>query len=198
MEPVEPIEILAYEHRTVESILDSLCLFATTVRDDPRDDRETLTRFVELLRIFDDLHHMKEEDMLFEQMEAHGFPRDQGPLGVMLADHTTCRGLVAELDALASQSEPWSGEDCGRLARTAEHYTLFLKSHIAKEDNVLYPMSRQQLPQSVWVQLDQDFGEFTQRWRHEGRLDDFHNRVEALRKAWPARSGPTPMGGCGQ
>lgn len=186
---MEPLSILVDEHRTVESVLDSLCLFATSVCDAHSDDRETLAQFVELLRIFDKLHHMKEEDMLFEQMAAHGFPVDQGPLAVMLSDHTTCRGLVAEMDALASQPEPWTADDCSRLARTAEQYTLFLKSHISKEDNVLYPMSRQRLPESAWAELDQAFGEFTQSWQREGRLDDFRRRVDALRQAWPAKSG---------
>jgi len=195
---VEPITILTDEHRTIESILDSLCLFATTTRDDQSDGRETLASFVELLTIFDKLHHMKEEDMLFTQMEAHGFPRDQGPLGVMLADHATCRGLVAEIEALASRSQPWTSEDRQRLVDTAEHYTSFLKSHIAKEDNVLYLMSLQQLPEPTWAELTQAFDAFTQLWQRDGRLDDFRARVETLRQAWPADAGPTPMGGCGQ
>jgi len=195
---VQALDILTDEHRTVESILDSLCLFAASVRDNPSDERATLLQFVELLRIFDKLHHMKEEDMLFEKMTEHGFPRDQGPLAVMLADHGTCRGLVAEMDALATQSQPWSTDECGRLATTAERYTLFLKSHIGKEDNVLYPMSRQQLPEASWELLDQAFAEFNELWQREGRLDDFRARVDALRQAWPAESGPTPMGGCGQ
>jgi hemerythrin-like domain-containing protein len=180
------IDVLTNEHRTVESILDQLCVFAGTTLEDKADRREMLAQFVALLRLFDDLHHMKEEDMLFERMIANGFPREQGPLAVMLSDHSTCRTLVGRLDSLASQDRPWTDEDRRVLDATSREYAAFLKDHIAKEDNVLYPMSRRQLPESEWARLDKAFGEFEARWRRDGRLDEFTRRVGELREAWPA------------
>jgi hemerythrin-like domain-containing protein len=185
------------EHRTVESVLDSLCMFTQTASEDGTDQREVLARFVELFRIFDDLHHMKEEDMLFERMLQNGFPRDNGPLAVMLADHKTCRELVSTLARLAEQTEAWTGENHIVLNETATEYALLLKSHIAKEDNVLYPMSQRVLPPDEWTGLDRSFDEFEKTWESDGKLADFRGRVAELREAWPAEQGPTPSGGCG-
>ena len=194
---MQPIQVLMDEHRTVESVLDSLCMFARTTSEDGTDGRDTLARFVELFRIFDDLHHMKEEDMLFERMLHNGFPRDNGPLAVMLADHKTCRELVSTLAGLAEQAEAWTGENHLMLHETATEYTLLLKSHIAKEDNVLYPMSQRSLPPEEWTGLDRSFDEFEKKWESDGKLVDFRGRVAELREAWPAADGPTPAGGCG-
>ncbi len=194
---MHPIEVLMDEHRTAESVLDSLCLFARTTRQEAGDQRSTLAQFVQLLRMFDELHHMKEEDMLFDRMTCNGFPRDGGPLAVMLSDHATCRDLVARLAALAEQSGPWTDRDRRLLDETATEYTLFLKAHIAKEDNVLYPMSRQVLPEPEWQQLESSFAELDEDWKRDGRLAAFRDRVEQLREAWPAEDGPTPTGGCG-
>jgi hemerythrin-like domain-containing protein len=185
------------EHRTAESVLDSLCLFARTTLETGGDERDALARFVTLLRMFDELHHLKEEDMLFDRMEHCGFPRDNGPLAVMLMEHTTCRELVGRLATLAEQPAAWTDQERRTLDETSIEYALFLKSHIAKEDNVLYPMSQRALPEAEWETLDCAFAEFQSDWSRNGRLADFRNRVEQLRKAWPAETGPTPTGGCG-
>jgi hemerythrin-like domain-containing protein len=194
---MDPIEILMDEHRTAESVLDSLCLFTRATLEEAGDRRDTLAQFVELLRMFDELHHMKEEDMLFDRMARNGFPRDGGPLAVMLSDHAACRDLVASLAALAEQSEPWTDQNRRTLDETATDYTLFLKAHIAKEDNVLYPMSRRVLPEPEWRELAGAFAELEENWTRGGRLAAFRSRVEQLREAWPAEHGPTPTGGCG-
>ena len=194
---MHPIDVLMDEHRTIESVLDSLCLFARTTLEEADDQRSVLAQFVELLRMFDELHHMKEEDMLFERMLHNGFPRDNGPLAIMLADHKTCRELVSTLAGLAEQAEAWTGENHLMLHEAATEYTLLLKSHIAKEDNVLYPMSQRFLPPEQWAGLDRSFDEFEKKWESDGKLADFRGRVSALREAWPATDGPTPADGCG-
>jgi len=180
----------------VEWARDSAWRFLPAV-EDGADRRDTLARFVELFRIFDELHHMKEEDMLFERMLAGGFPRDSGPLAVMLAEHTRCRDLVATLAALAEQAEPWTDENRRVLNETATEYTNLLKAHIAKEDNVLYPMSERFLPDGEWKGIDRSFDEFRKKWESDGRYVDFCGRVDELREAWPAEDGPVPAGGCG-
>ena len=192
-----PIEILMDEHRTAESVLNSLCLFARTSLETAADQRNELAQFVTLLRMFDELHHLKEENMLFDRMEQCGFPRDNGPLAVMLMEHTSCRELVGRLAALAEQPAAWTDQERRALDAAATEYTLFLKGHIAKEDNVLYPMSQQALPEPEWEALDRAFTEFESDWSQSGRMADFRDRVERLRKAWPAEDGPTPTGGCG-
>jgi hemerythrin-like domain-containing protein len=44
-------------------------------------------------------HHVKEEDLLFLELEKKGMPRDGGPVGVMLMEHQfgTSRNLGGEL-----------------------------------------------------------------------------------------------------
>ncbi len=194
---VHPIEVLMDEHRTVESVLDSLCLFARTTAESAADEREALGNFVALMRLFDELHHMKEENMLFDRMEHCGFPRDGGPLAVMLMDHEACREMVGRMAALAEQPAAWTDDQRRALDETAVEYTLFLKSHIGKEDNILYPMSKRAMPEGEWEALDRAFAEFESEWSRNGRLDDFRSRVEHVRAAWPAQDGPTPAGGCG-
>ncbi|MBW2188922.1 MAG: hemerythrin domain-containing protein, partial [Deltaproteobacteria bacterium] len=89
------------------------------------DDKAELVRFVSFIRDFADAyHHSKEEDMLFVAMVEQGFPREAGPIAMMLHEHELGRSLVSVLDGLAQQSTAWSKEDSDTLASTArEFYT---------------------------------------------------------------------------
>ena len=87
-------------------------------------------------------HNEAEEMALFPMLEAK--IGASGPTAVMRSEHQqlwlTLEKMDRELDLLAENSE-----DQLKLARIAELAAFihdFLKQHIFKEDNILYPMAR--------------------------------------------------------
>jgi hemerythrin-like domain-containing protein len=144
---MDAIETLMNEHRAIERVLDGLVAFGEEVRRKGTTEKEELARFVTFVREFADAgHHGKEEDILFAAMVEHGFPRDGGPIAVMLHEHDQGRALVAILRARAGQQEPWSDADRQEIAEVAHGFADLLRAHIHKEDSVLYPMAEQHLP----------------------------------------------------
>lgn len=61
-----------------------------------------LDKIMEFLRVFADrCHHGKEEGILFPALEEAGVPKEGGPIGVMLYEHTDGRNHIKEMsDAL--------------------------------------------------------------------------------------------------
>jgi hemerythrin-like domain-containing protein len=175
---MDAIETLMNEHRNIERAIDALVAFAAQARRGRTDDeRERLGRFVEFIREYADRqHHGKEEDILFAAMVEVGFPRQGGPIAVMLHEHDTGRALVAELAGLARPGAPWSDEDRVRLADAAIGYGNLLRSHIHKEDAILYPMAEQRLPEAVARRVD----EACERFDAERRARGEAQRLEAL------------------
>lgn len=143
---MDPIDLLMSEHRVIERVLDALLVVA----DDWRrggDGRPTLARFVRFIREYADRrHHGKEEDLLFEAMIEHGVPREYGPIACMLGEHEAGRELVAALGRRATQAAPWTDDDRDDNLRDAMDFTSLLRNHIAKEDQMLYPLARRTLP----------------------------------------------------
>ncbi len=85
---MDAIETLMNEHRTIEQVLDAMVGFAEEARRRGATEKEELARFVGFVREFADAcHHGKEEDILFAAMVAGGFPRNGGPIAVMLHEH---------------------------------------------------------------------------------------------------------------
>jgi hemerythrin-like domain-containing protein len=152
---METIDTLMSEHRLIERALDGLTAFADEIRRKTLDDRPELGRFVTFLREFADAHHHgKEEDILFTAMVEAGFPRQGGPVAVMLAEHDQGRALVRVLAALAEQAASWSADDRQRLAEAAHGFAGLLRAHIHKEDAILYPMAEQRLPPALLARVE--------------------------------------------
>ena len=178
---MDAIETLMNEHRLIERALDALVSFADEVRRKTTDDKEELGRFVTFIREFADAcHHGKEEAILFAAMVEAGFPRNGGPIAVMLFEHDQGRALVRKLAALAQQESPWSADDRQRVAEAAYGFSQLLHSHIHKEDAILYPMAEQRLPPDVLERVSADCERYEQEKTGSGEHERLHRLAEEL------------------
>lgn len=178
---MDAIETLMNEHRMIERVLDALVGFADEVRRRGTTEREELARFVTFVRDFADAcHHGKEEDVLFAAMVEGGFPRDGGPIAVMLHEHDEGRALIRVLAQKAEQPEAWSAGDRQQLADAAAAYAALLHNHIHKEDAILYPMAEQHLPAEVMAQIGEDCERFEAQRTGTGEHARLHGLAEEL------------------
>ena len=178
---MDAIETLMNEHRLIERAIDALTAFADQVRRKNTDDKEELGRFVTFIRDFaDGCHHGKEEDILFATMVEAGFPRDGGPIAVMLMEHEEGRAQVRDLAELAAQATPWTVEDRQRLAEAAYGYGNLLRQHIHKEDAILYPMAEQRLPPHLMNRVADECERFESHKASSGEHDRLHKLADEL------------------
>jgi hemerythrin-like domain-containing protein len=137
-------EILSSEHRVIEQVL--RCLERIVQEAETLDtlDRDSAEKAVAFFRNFaDQCHHGKEEAHLFPAMEAKGYSREQGPTGVMMAEHELGRMHVR---AMADSIAPAAEGDAKALQAFVEHareYGNLLWQHIEKEDHCLFAMAEQ-------------------------------------------------------
>ena len=85
--------------------------------------------FLAFTASFAEPHHHKEEEVLFPALEQKGIPNEGGPIGMMLMEHEMKRGYVKDLVA-------------GNIEAAMKIVSL-LRDHIAKENDILYPMAEQ-------------------------------------------------------
>ncbi len=182
---MKPTEMLMTEHRLIERVLDAMEAWIKTVGSGSEsDDKAEVARFVSFIQGFADAyHHGKEEDILFAAMVDHGFPRQAGPIAVMLHEHDLGRSLVSVLDRLAQQSTTWSEEDHGTLGHTVREFAALLRQHIQKEDKVLYPMADARLPEPVKEGICRRFQDFEDQQISSGEQERLRTLGDALIKA---------------
>lgn len=153
------IEILMEEHRLIERVMDSFDALVARGPQGGATVRAALASYADFFRNFADrCHHGKEEDRLFVEMGHAGFPKDHGPIAVMLADHDEGRADVKAMAALGAGQGPLSDKEWEQLR--AIYFTGRLREHIMKEDRVLYPMALQAVPPEVMDNLSTEFESF--------------------------------------
>jgi hemerythrin-like domain-containing protein len=142
---------LMEDHQLILRALDALDAF---VAKPPRgeEDKAELGRFVRFIREF-----------LFVAMVAAGFPRDGGPIAVMLMDHEAGRAHVSVMAGKAGQAGPWTPQDRATAYAAASGYADLLRGHIAKEDEILYPMAQHRLHEEAMRRVDQECAAFEQK-----------------------------------
>ena len=181
------IQILMNEHRVIEQVLGALETFASDGGTRLPDAREWTAKFGAFFRDFADrIHHGKEEERLFVAMIESGFPRDGGPIAVMLAEHVEGRSHVRALcEAGATGTGPLSADEASVVSRHALAFAPLLRSHIQKEDNILYPMAERMVPRAVMAALAASFEAFDREQLGAASLESYLAAAAGLAAAFP-------------
>jgi hemerythrin-like domain-containing protein len=155
-----PTQVLMEEHELILQALDALQKRLDTMQEPTPADRAYFAKAVEFLRGFaDQCHHGKEESLLFTRMAERGFPTQGGPIAVMLSEHQTGRAFIRGLAEAAAGigTDPTAGDG---LRRHGHGYIALLRNHIAKENQVLFPMADRALSAADQQDLQQAFARF--------------------------------------
>ena len=180
------IEQLMTEHRLIEQVLGSLETFVENVEKGAEADRRTVRDYADFFRNFaDKCHHGKEEDRLFVKMTEFGFPKEYGPIAVMLAEHEQGREHVSALAAIGNRDGALANGERAEVIRHALEYVPLLRAHIMKEDNILYPMALQTIPQTEMDKMGAAFDDFEATEMGDGTHERFHKLAESLIVAYP-------------
>jgi len=153
-------KLLKEEH---EIILRGLRVLTTLAERSARGEAvpaQATKTLLDFLRDFADAHHHgKEEEILFPAMEEAGFPRDAGPLAVMLHEHDEGRILIRELRESAPRAAG-AADERARFAAAARAYAQLLSAHIDKENLVLFAMADQAVGPAEQKRVDEAFDTF--------------------------------------
>jgi hemerythrin-like domain-containing protein len=188
------IEVLMGEHRLIEQALGSLETYAVEIRAGAPVLRDVIADYAAFLRGFaDELHHGKEEDILFQRLIDRGFAREAGPLAVMYHEHELGRSHVRGLSACAASPDDI---DARVVLCHADAYVPLLRQHILKEDRILYPMALQVLTSPELDAMNTEFEVFDRRMNAIGARDQLQALADRLtgrfRPAEPVRMTAPP------
>lgn len=165
-----------------DAILHVLEILDAMMADDKKEDTEMLqyyTEVVNFLKIFaDKCHHGKEENHLFVDLEKHGIPNQGGPVGVMLDEHTQGREYIALM------LQAVEAKDVKAFEAAAADYRDLLRSHIEKENNVLFVMADRVLDDARQEELFEKFEQHEETVIGHGVHDELHAKIHKWSEAF--------------
>jgi hemerythrin-like domain-containing protein len=105
---------------------------------------------VDFIRQYADrFHHAKEEDVLFSALVTNGMPRDNSPVAAMLMEHDQGRAYVLAMESAVQKTLDGLPGQGSVIAENALAYAALLREHIAKEDDILYPLAERVIPEAM-------------------------------------------------
>jgi hemerythrin-like domain-containing protein len=152
-----PTQVLKDEHRIIEQVLEAMEARLATLGSGPfpRAFFEQAIDFI--VNFADGCHHAKEEERFFPVLERRGIPREGGPIACMLKEHVQGRDYVARMRANLDAAGRGDAAAAAEVARCASGYVSLLRSHITKEDTVLFRLADHILTPADVDQLRQEF-----------------------------------------
>jgi hemerythrin-like domain-containing protein len=181
------IEAMMNEHQLIVQVLASLNALVDKLAARQTVAREDIAKFARFFTQFaDKCHHGKEEDRLFVKMNQHGFPKEYGPISVMLAEHDAGRNHLRALAAIGQLAGALSAAEIAQVIEHGREFVPLLASHIQKENNILYPMALQAIPPDEFSQLDAACAAFDREVMPPGEIQRLKDLAAELIAAYPA------------
>lgn len=156
-----PISILQEEHKAISGYLDKLEEIAKKLNTDTNlrlsQDQLTELRTVSQMLLEAESHHKREEDALFPRLEQQGI---NGPPSIMRLEHNELRKRKKALKELIERADRLEATNFSQELNELTGYIVpTLRSHIFKEDNILYPTALQAIRGDEWSSIRRQFDE---------------------------------------
>lgn len=169
------------EHRLIGRVLDAFEAYLDRVEQGASVNQQDFTRFVVFFREYADLlHHEREETVLFPALARHGFAETRGPLAHVRTEHQTERALMSTLLRVAARRDPWSSKDERTIASVGRELVSFQRAHIAKENELLYPVARREIAPEGPALIARELAEFDEDRGRYGHVDWLEKLGEEL------------------
>lgn len=156
--PNHPVRVFMEEHATLSGFLDELEQASVDAGKsasglEPKGARRTALAKLAANLLDAEPHHQREEQALFPRMEEVGI---EGPPHMMRLDHDELRLAKRALLDHVSADTPADEAFVERLVQIADFIVPVLRSHIHKENEILYPMALQAIGADGWRSIQAD------------------------------------------
>ncbi|MEI8086187.1 MAG: hemerythrin domain-containing protein [Paludibacter sp.] len=177
---MKAIEILVEEH---DSILKMIKVTETILNTDDAANINInhVEQIIDFIKNFaDKYHHLKEEDVLFIEMEKHGMSTKFGPIAVMLHEHDEGRSYIKQAVEGIEEFKQGDASALGKIKGNLLNYCTLLTNHISKENNILYPMAETLLPANIKLAMSENFKETNSATIDNEYFDKYLKSVDEL------------------
>ena len=153
-------EELKKEHDIIMQVLNAAAFEVLRVSQTYKINPGKMIAMLDFFKGFvDRCHHTKEELHLFPMMEKHGQPHDIGPLAIMFEEHTLGRIYLKTAAKALTLVDKGDQSSIDEVGGNLGAYVDLLRSHIAKENNILFPLADKLLTEEDQTEVSKAFAE---------------------------------------
>jgi len=176
---------LKEEHEEIKILLNIMEKISKEVGGGKILNTEHFGKILEFVKGFADKnHHGKEETILFPAMQAKGISLKGGPIGVMIHEHDLGRDFIK---SLTQSFEAYKlNITAGTLQMFASmlNYVNLLRSHIEKENNILFNMADKVLNEQEQDELFSEYEKIESEVVGKNKMDEYRKLLKELKSLY--------------
>jgi hemerythrin-like domain-containing protein len=182
---MRPTDILKQEHDLILVMLQIMDAACARVEEGEKVNPDHLGDMVDFIRNFADrCHHAKEEKILFPALKQTGIGQENGPIGVMLAEHAEGRFFAKGMSEALGEMKAGDSVAAGKFIADAGGYVKLLDGHIMKENNILFRMADERLTDLQQKELLKEFDRVELEEIGAGVHEKYHEMLNQLRDVY--------------
>jgi len=178
-------EKLSKEHQAILTLIGILARLADRLEAGAPVDPNDIERTVDFIRVFaQKSHRTKEEDFLFPALERTVLDHDHGPIAMMLAEHAASRTSAEAMARAVPGIRTGDEHAAASFVVAARRYGDVLAVHMAKEDQILYPLANARLTAEDQAALEKSFAEVEESAVGGGRREEYRRLLNRLERTY--------------
>ncbi len=175
---MRPIGMLIHEHMIIFLALGAAEREAQFIRDTGNIRAAQIEKLIAFFKNFiERSHHLKEEKHLFVKMRERDLFTDSRLLAEILQEHEQGRRKIRTIVEMLPQARAGDTFAIAVVKDNLLAYVKLLRSHINRENNVLYPMIEQLLAAEDQQALAKAFAQVEAHEMGEGIHEKYHQLV---------------------
>lgn len=187
---MKPTEVLKEEHDGIKVMLSILEKVCQALDHGENVEPAHLLEIVEFFRNFADrCHHGKEEDLLFTALGNYDLGEARALVDELLKEHEVGREYVRKMSTSAETYGGAESEKPVGFVNQGREYVSFLREHIRKEDDILWPVVDEKVSKEHQANLVSAFDRFEIEKIGAGKHDEYHELIHTLEKIYLGDSG---------
>lgn len=155
---MRPTDTLAKEHLLVILVTKAAEQEVRYMRDTGEFRPEVIDELVDFFQYFTEgCHDPKEESLLFARMRLRGLPGDTGILAEFYREHQEFHSRLRDIEHWLRAMKKTGTGDVPELAGHLDGYLKLMRAHVAREEELLFPMANELLTDEDQDELAQGF-----------------------------------------
>ncbi len=172
---------LKQDHDDMRTIVAVLAEMASRFDEGEQVPADDLREIVGYMDVFvNRCHHAKEERFLFPALEEAGLQRIGGPLEIMTAEHELEANFLTGMNDAVARYANGDGQSGQVITQYARDYGALLTRDMEQEDQLIYPLAEQQLPERRQEEILTQFEQVEQEVLGPSRHDAYHTMAHEL------------------
>jgi hemerythrin-like domain-containing protein len=186
---MKPTEVMKEEHDGIKVMLSILEEICKKLDGNHHVDPAHLSDIVEFFKNFaDKCHHGKEEDLLFTELQNYDLGEAKELVDELLKEHEQGREYVRNMSGGVDVYRGAGGEKPTGFIEQGRKYVEFLREHIRKEDDILWPVVDAKLGEEAQAKLVDEFEKFEVEKIGAGKHDEYHELIHTFEKIYLGHS----------